>query len=192
MVRRTRVTTIVALAAIVASLCVGSIVGPAPSAAADRGATEYQVKAVYLYNFARFVTWPDSAFVSPTSPLTLCVLGDDPFGAALDQALANETVGGRSLAARRIANADAAAACQVLFVNAGAASTHVALLRTLRDRPILTVGDDEAFPTAGGMVGFRLEEDTVHITVNQGALREAGLTMSSQLLRIARLVPERP
>jgi hypothetical protein len=161
-------------------------VGAAPAA------TEYEVKAAYLFNFVRFVTWPESAFASAEAPLTLCVLGSDPFGSVLDQTLANETVGGRPLAPRRIAASDDAGQCQLLFVSRAATDAQVAVLRALDGRPVLTVGDDEAFARAGGAVGFRLEAGTVRITVNQDALQRAGLTMSSQLLRIASLVSGAP
>lgn len=166
-------------------------VGAAPfrHARADP-AGEYDVKAVYLFNFARFTTWPDAAFASSSTPMALCVLGHDPFGAALDRALANETIGGRPLAARRLASADAVDGCQLLFVDAAAAATHAAFLRTLATRAILTVGDDEAFVRRGGMVGFHRDGDTVRIAANPEAVRRGGLTMSSQLLRLTRIVAE--
>jgi len=158
------------------------------TARANPTATEYQVKAVFLLNFARFVTWPESAFATPGAPLTVCVLGQDPFGSVLDQVFANERIGERPLAARRVASDETVDGCQLLFVGAGDTRWPGALPHALAARPVLTVGDDEAFVRDGGMVGLPIEDGTVRITVNPDALRNAGLMMSSQLLRMARIV----
>jgi hypothetical protein len=160
----------------------------APRAYADPSVTEYQLKAVFLLNFARFVTWPEQAFGTPDAPIVVCVLGQDPFGSALDEVLANERIGNRPLAARRVASADTIDGCQLLFVSERDARRHDTLLHALAARPVLTVGDEAAFARSGGMVGFELEDGTVRITVNPDALRNAGLTMSSQILRMARIV----
>jgi hypothetical protein len=166
----------------------GTWVAASPRAHAGPAVTEYQLKAVFLLNFARFVTWPPEAFAAPDAPLVVCVLGTDPFGSVLDEALANERIGDRPLAARRVASADATDGCQMLFVAERDARAHAALLQTLGVRPVLTVGDEGAFARNGGMVGFEIEEGTVRISVNPDALRTAGLTMSSQILRMARIV----
>jgi hypothetical protein len=158
------------------------------AARANPAVTEYQVKAVFLLNFARFVTWPESAFATPGAPLTVCVLGQDPFGSVLDEVLANERIGDRPLAARRLASDGGTDGCQLLFVGAGDVRRHGTLLQALTAQPVLTVGDEEAFAREGGMVGLHLEDGTVRITVNPDAVRDAGLTMSSQLLRMARIV----
>jgi len=173
-------------------LGVACTVGRVPSARADPAATEYEVKAVYLFNFARFVAWPAAAFTSPSAPFAVCVLGHDPFGPVLARPLANETVDGRPLEARRVATPADATNCQLLFLDARDVGIRPALLRTLDGRPVLTVSDDEAFAENGGMVGLPVVSGTVRVTVNQAALRRAGLTMSSQLLRIARIVPGAP
>jgi hypothetical protein len=159
---------------------------PTDGAAGER-ASEYAVKAAYLFNFARFVTWPPSAFADPSAPLMICILGIDPFGTALDAMIANETVEGHRLAARRLAEPEEIAGCQIVFVTASVDGAGI--VRALHDRPILTVSDAEAFAEGGGMVGFRIEHSTVKITVNTDALRRGGLTMSSQVLRLARIVP---
>lgn len=177
--RRSAIATLVLL---------GTWMAASPRAWANPAVTEYQVKAVFLLNFARFVTWPESAFAAPDAPLTVCVLGQDPFGSVLDQVLANERIGNRPLAARRVASDGSIDGCQLLFVGAGDARLHGDSLRALAARPVLTVGDEEAFARQGGMVGLHLEDGTVRITVNPDALRDAGLTMSSQLLRMARIV----
>lgn len=163
---------------------------PHEAGADDEHASEYAVKAAYLLNFARFVTWPQGAFVDPQAPLTICILGTDPFGAVLDGMLAGEAIEGRKLAARRIATLGEAQACHILFVAAG--GDDAAVVTEVGERPVFTVGDGEAFALAGGMVGFRIDQSTVRFTVNPEALRRAGLVMSSQVMRLARIVPGTP
>lgn len=159
----------------------------ADAGAESEQASEYAVKAAYLFNFARFVTWPAGAFPEPATPLTICILGADPFGTVLDGMLADETVEGRKLAARRLGTPQQLDGCQILFVNAAGRDHEV--LAAVAERPILTVGDAEAFALDGGMVGFRIDQSTVRLTVNPDALRRSGLTMSSQVMRLARIVP---
>lgn len=155
-------------------------------ARADDGATEYAVKAAYLLNFARFVTWPPAAFAAPNTALTICILGSDPFGATLDGMVGGEVVDSHPLAVRRVAQMREADGCHILFVNA--AEEARAVDDALGARPVLTVGDAETFAQSGGMVGFRIEQSTVRLTVNPEAMRENGLQMSSQVLRLARIV----
>lgn len=162
------------------------VCGDRPAGA--EGTPEYAVKAAYLLNFARFVTYPPSAFADPAAPLTICILGADPFGPALDDMIAGERVDQRAIAARRLADPAAIDGCQILFV-AATADAAVAL-GAAGGRPVLTVGDGETFAERGGMVAFRLDQGTVRFAVNPDALRRGGLAMSSHVLRLARIVPE--
>jgi hypothetical protein len=176
----------------VATLVLLAVVAVRPYfARAELEGAEYEIKAAYLFNFARFVTWPATAFPTHDVPFVICVLGPDPFGTTLDQTVAREVVDGRSLHARRIAGPEDSAGCQIVFVGTGAGS-EADLPEALRDRPILTVGDGDAFARKGGTIGFRFEDNTVRLTVNPDALKRAGLAMSSQLLRVANLVPGAP
>jgi hypothetical protein len=173
------------------------LAGPAAdhrrAAAADvESASEYEIKAAYLFNFTRFVTWPAAAFDRVDSPFVICILGADPFGAALDRTIAGETADGHPLRIRRIPSPRDAADCQIVFAAAGRSNGSGDMIAALADRPVLTVGDDEAFALAGGMVAFRFDRQTVRLTVNPPALKRAGLSMSSQVLRLARLVPAEP
>jgi hypothetical protein len=171
---------IVTLTVVAAWACV------ARPAAADESASEYAVKAAYLFNFARFVSWPHNAFATPGTALTICILGSDPFGSTLDSMLSNEVIDGHPLEARRITELAQADGCHILFVNAGVEARSVQ--EGLGERPVLTVGDAEAFALGGGMVGFRIDQSTVRLTINPDALRQKGLVMSSQVLRLARIV----
>lgn len=173
----------IVIAALVATL------GPT-SAPADPERSEHHVEAAYLLNFARFVDWPPTAFAAADAQFAVCVLGTDPFGAILDATVAGEAIEGRRIVARRIHHVSEAESCQILFVvGADRAET----VRTaLGARPVLTVGDDEAFARDGGMIAFREEGRTIRFDINAAAVRAAGLVARSQLLGLARIVGETP
>ncbi len=144
---------------------------------------EYEVKAVYLYNFGRFVQWPDSA--AKDESFAVCVLGSDPFGAILDSTIANETIDNRKLLARRITKPGDAAGCRILFISSSEAPRIEAILAALQNSSALTVSDMPGFITYGGMIQFVLTENKVRFQVNLTAANKAGLTFSSQLLKVA-------
>ncbi|MBI3768336.1 MAG: YfiR family protein [Deltaproteobacteria bacterium] len=180
------------VAGLLAALVWSAALRTVPTAAGTRTPTEYDVKAVYLLNFARFVEWPDAGFATATAPFAICVLGSDPFGSTLDETLAGETIAGRNLVTRRIAHPTDATTCQIVFTGASETTRLPAIVDALAGRPVLTVGDETAFTQRGGMISFRLEQSTVRIDVNPEAIRRSGLSMSSQLLRLARIVSAQP
>lgn len=140
---------------------------------------EYRVKAVYLFNFIKFVDWPDS---SGSGPLTICIAEHNPFGRVLADTIRGEAVGDRPLASKLIAAPDSA--CHVLFLPQGtAAATY---LRAARPLPMLTVGEMSGFIRQGGIVNFFLEQERVRFEIDQKAAERAGLRISSHLLRLAR------
>lgn len=145
---------------------------------------EYDLKAVFLYNFATFVDWPETAFADPDSPIVIGVLGEDPFGAALDEVVANEKVKGRPLEVRRCATIAEGKACHILFISSSERENVRAVLRETSGRPILTVADLPRFVDAGGMVGFATGP-RLQLHVNATAARNSGLIISSKLLRVA-------
>jgi len=146
---------------------------------------EYKVKAAYLYNFAKFVDWPADAFADPKSPLTLCVLGDDPFGPALDQTVAGESVGGRPIAVRRGARLAELKGCHLLFVGRAERGRLREVIAALHDGPVLTVGEESSFLDDGGMIDFVLAANKVRFEVNLSAVDKSPLKISSKLLRLA-------
>lgn len=150
------------------------------------GAPEYEVKAAFLYNFARFATWPAAAFRDADAPLALCVAGDDPFGPAL-AALEGKPVGERRIAVRLIAPADWHG-CHLLFVAHSAQDRFAELAEGLADRYLLTVGDTDGFATRGGVINFVLDGERVRFEVNLAALERSGVALSSHVLRLARIV----
>jgi YfiR/HmsC-like len=147
---------------------------------------EYQVKAAFLLNFTKFVEWPASAFAQADSPVSICILGDDPFGSALDQIVAGEVVDGRKVAAERIRRPPAPQACQVLFV--GKLEKGVEKLLLELKPGILTIGEGEGFLRDGGMIAFVLENRRVRFQINNTAAQNAGLKLSSKLLNVATVV----
>ena len=151
--------------------------------------TEYEVKAAFLYNFARFVEWPAEARHDPGTPFVIAVLGHDPFGAVLDETVAGKTVGGRPIEVRRVARADEARDAQIVFVAPSERANMVAILKALGRPGILTVGDTDGFASQGGAINFTLQSRRVRFEINPTAAEQARLKMSSQLLKLATLVP---
>lgn len=158
--------------------------------AAAGAPTEYQVKAAYLSNFGRFVEWPAKANVKSISNFAICVLGTDPFGRALDQAAAGQLIDGMSVIARRLSTPEQAAGCRVLFISASESDSLPEVLSALSRAGVLTVSDIPQFTERGGMIGFTLQDNRVRFEVNLGAAKSAGLTLSSQLLKLAARVKE--
>ena len=148
-------------------------------------ADEYQVKAAFLFNFAKFVEWPASAFKGPTDPIAICVLGRDPFGTALDDVVRNKTVANRGFVVREVSDAQQASNCQIVFVAASERKRFRSLLEELRGHSILTVGEADDFTASGGVINFKLKDARVRIEIDAGAAERARLRISSKLLSLA-------
>ena len=153
--------------------------------------TDYDVKAAYLYNFGRFVEWPDSVATKSNS-FNVCVLGQDPFGPALDSTLAGETIGGKNVTARRISSPQEAVNCRILFMSSAEGSRLSKIMEALDKGSVLTVSDMPQFSQRGGMIQFVLEGKKVRFEVNLTAVQRAGLTLSSELLKVATNVRRNP
>jgi hypothetical protein len=153
--------------------------------------TEFQLKAVFLYHFTQFVEWPEDAFDTPDAPLVIGVLGEDPFGTALDEAVEGERVRGRPILVQRYGTVDQIERCHILFVNLPGRADTEAALRALGDQPLLTVGDSNEFARAGGVIGFVTVGNKIRLQINLDAARQADLEISSKLLRPARIVRNR-
>lgn len=157
----------------------------AAQSAAPAGSLEYQVKAAYLLNFARYVSWPEGAFASPTAPLPICVLGADPFGNALDEVVAGQGARARPIIVRRAWSVAEVRYCPLVFVSNQAWRERPGIIEELRGHGVLTVGDSEAFARAGGIIGFVVEENAVRFTVNLDAGERAGFRLDSRMLALA-------
>lgn len=154
--------------------------------------TEYEVQAAYLSNFGRFVEWPVRPGANERDPFYLCVLGQDPFGPLLDAAVKGETISGAPMAARRVTSATDAANCRIVFVNSTKDSELKGILTTLRTFKALTVSDTFDFTRQGGMIQFVLDGNRVRFEINIAAAQRAGLTLSSQLLKVAVAIRRAP
>lgn len=152
--------------------------------APERISREYLIKAAILYNLAKFATWPDTAFSSADAPVRMCILGRDPFGPAL-ASLQGKRIGRRKLAVTASVDVEFAAACHVLFVSASEEYRLAEILQTLSKSPVLTVADFQHFANAGGMVGLTELDDRSRLEINVDAAGQAGLKLSSKLLRLA-------
>ena len=153
--------------------------------------TEYQLKAVFLMNFAKFVEWPATAFRSAQSPVTICVLGEDPFGRDLDDVVRGQVAGDRALAVKRLTQFQREESCHILFVSPSEKARTEWVLGLLKSAPMLTVGEGDEFAAAGGMIGLVIEDNKVRFDVNLDAAERAGLKISSKLLKLAKNVRER-
>jgi hypothetical protein len=156
------------------------------SAAPPRASSEYEVKAAFIYNFAKFVEWPSAA--GADMPFVVTVLGEDPFGQALEDALRGKSVGGRPIVLRRARALDEVGPSQILFISDSEKPALPSILEELATDPVLTVGDMGQFAARGGVIGFRLEGERIRLDVSLAAAERSRLRLSSQLLQIARIV----
>jgi hypothetical protein len=147
--------------------------------------TEYEVKATYLSKFGRFVEWPAGITLAQSDSFSICVLGQDPFGPALNDMIADETIAGKSVLAKRISVPQDAVNCHVLFISSSENTRLKQILIMLGDTSVLTVSDLPEFTKRGGMVQFISEGDRVRFEVNLAIAERAGLTLSSELLKVA-------
>lgn len=154
-----------------------------PAAAQDP--LENEVRAVYLYNFARYITWPDAAFPNVATPVRICVQGTDPFGDALDRAVSGETVNGRRLEASRLGPGDSPRGCHILYLGTSNEMRARAALSAAQGRPLLTVGEHAQFLERGGMIRFRRVDNRVRFDINLKAIERNGLRINARLLGVA-------
>jgi hypothetical protein len=178
----------VCLLPILAVLLSVIVAGTARVARAQSQAGEYHVKAAFLFHFVQLVEWPAGEPGNQGDPLTLCMLGEDPFRGDLEVTLAGKSVGNRPLRVRHLRPAESFEGCQVLFVGRRDAARLSRVLLELKDGPILTVGESDGFVEQGGMIGFCLVENKVRFEINVQAAEQAKLRISSRLLLLAKMV----
>jgi hypothetical protein len=166
-----------------------AVMSSAPHAHAQaEGVGEYQVKAAFLYNFAKFVEWPPEAMPKANAPLILGVVGEDPFGPVLEETLKGKTANGHPFVVRRFRREEDASGCQILFTSSSDQRYIRSLLAVLKGSSVLTVGETERFCRLGGIINFTLEENKVRFKINVDAAERARLNISSKLLRVANVV----
>jgi hypothetical protein len=149
--------------------------------------SEYQVKAAFLFNFAKFVQWPVSAFSKEEDPIVIGILGSDPFGKDLDSVVVGKTVNGRSFLVKRLAGSNAEAKkCHILFISKSEKNNLATVLGALGGTPVLTVSEIDQFIQQGGIIKFNTEGGRVMIAINESAAKTAQIAISSRLMQVAK------
>jgi hypothetical protein len=166
--------------------------GVCPVSRADGSLAEYQVKALFLLNFTKYVDWPPHAFAASNSPITIGIYGESKLGEALQRVVAGKSVGGRAIVIRQMLSTDDFSQCHILFISDSAASRISVILDKTSAWPILTVGEDAVFAQNGGIVNFVLKNGNVRLEIDLAAAKKAGLTISSRLLAVADVVKGKP
>jgi YfiR/HmsC-like len=150
-------------------------------------ASEAQIKAVFVFNFAKYMEWPATAFPNATAPIVIGVVGRDPFGDYL-QHVEGKMAQGRPFVIKHLAADSDVSGCQILFISHSEATRMREILEKTKASPILTVGEDETFAQNGGIIRFVLKNGNVRLEIDLTAAQRAGLTISSKLLAVADVV----
>jgi len=148
-------------------------------------ASEYQVKAAFLFNFSKFLEWPPQAMGQPGEPFVIGVLGADPFGTYLNEIIEGEKINEHPMTVKRYSNVEEVDRCHILFINVPGKTSEV--ISALKGKNILTVSDEIDFDKNGGIIRFFTENETIHLEINIKAAKAANLDVSSKLLRIAKI-----
>lgn len=167
------------------NLIIGAVTGlPGSAHGQDVPPSEYQMKAAFLYNFAKYVDWPAEA-LPEHAPLVIGVFGDDPFGGALDDIVRNKVISGHPLVARHLTLLREVTSCQVLFISSSEKKHWPEISNALAGSSVLTVSEKwDQFTQAGGMIYFFMEERRVCFDINDTAARKANLNISSKLIQL--------
>ena len=156
-------------------------------------ASEYLIKAGFIYNFAKFVEWPSTAFSQPDSPIMIGVLGTDPFGSVLDHLVEDKKIGPRGFVVKRYKwgkDLKDLKECKILFVSASEKAHIDEIVQAVKGLPILMVGETPGFAERGGIIRFTLEDNRVRFEINVDAAHQADLNISSRLLTLAKIIPQ--
>lgn len=149
---------------------------------------ENQVKAAYLYNFAKFVEWPPAAFPNPDDPVQICAIGDDAAIDVLQAAMSGKKANGRRIVSRRLSSIDDLGTCHILFVGFRDKNNIAIILRRAESATVLTVGQSDRFIPSGGMINLANKNGAIELEVALAVAEDAGLKISSRLLVVARVV----
>jgi hypothetical protein len=177
----------------VITMCLTLALGAKAQALDSSDSSEYLIKAGFIYNFAKLVEWPTTAFAQPDSPIVIGILGDDPFGATLDRIVADKKINGRSFAVKRLKwskDLKDLKDCNILFVSSSEKEHIDSVVDTVKWMPILTIGDAPGFARRGGIINFMLEDNKVRFEVNVEAAKHAVLNISSRLLALAKITTQ--
>jgi hypothetical protein len=173
---------------LVAALFVG---GASLDRASAQSASEYEVKAAYLYKLGQYVEWPAAAFAQPSSPVQICIVGDDPFGALLDNTVSGERIGTRQIAVSRMPAATKGAGCHIAYFGGSGQQGTAEGLAQLQGTPVLTITDADRKGEGTGIVHFVVKANRVRFDIDDQAAAENGLQISAKLLSLAQSVKPR-
>jgi hypothetical protein len=188
--RHLRNIHVVRLSALRLSLCwrLATLAFACSAAWAATPPSEYQVKAVFLFNFAHFVSWPVDTFRRPDAPFVIGILGNDPFGSTLDEVVRGETIDHHPFVVKRFQDARDIEDCNILFIGRAEPARVDEALSALKGRSILTVSDADVSEHRGVMIGLFTENNRVRLRIDLAAAKAANLTISSNLLRPAEII----
>lgn len=175
------------ISALLVCIVLNGAYGPLPACARLRHGQEYQIKAAFLFNFANFVEWPDEAFAGDGKYFIISIVGNNPFGGAL-AALKGKTLKGRNVVVRYCKEAADARNSHILFISGSEQGNVNHIVKSLKGSPVLTVGDQEGFCQAGGMINMINVDSRIGFEIDVSAARRAGLQVSSHLLKLAKEV----
>lgn len=155
--------------------------------AQESAPSEYQLKAAFLFNFGKFVSWPAGDFSREDAPLVIGVFGDNPFRDDLKNMIAGKSINGHPVVFRMVTAPADAKNCHILFVSASAQKDAAGIPGTLHGVNVLTVTENMAhFAQSGYAINFVMEEGKVRFEINNAAAAQAGLTISSKLMSLAK------
>jgi len=171
------------------AFCLSMLAAPVMSYPESPQIHEYEVKAAYLFNFARLTQWPTSTFASRQN-FIIGILGDDPFGRSIEM-LGNRTIGGRKVVIKSIDDIRESSACDLLFIASSEADRLRQIIAHVKGKPVLTVSDITGFEDKGGIIAFFLKDNHVRFRINIDAAERANLKISSHLLEVAEITTEK-
>ncbi len=154
--------------------------------------TEYQVKALFLLNFTKYIDWPAEAFAETNSPITIGVIGENHFGDDLAKAVEGKCVNGRKIVILPLESDKDFCKCHILFISASEKKRVSDIVARIKSRPILTVGETDQFTRQGGIINFTKKEGKVRLEIDLSAAQSAKIQISSRLLSVADVVRGKP
>ena len=166
----------------------GLIAGSNHGFCAETPLTEHQVKSLFLLNFAKYVDWPSDVFTAPDAPIVIGVLGEGKFGGELAKTVEGKNIQGRPILIRQIQTPEDSGKCHILFIGSSEKAGLVEILKRIKTKPVLTVGETDQFMEQGGVINFVKKEGKVRLEINLEAARQAKLEISSKLLSVADVV----
>lgn len=170
---------------IIALLLLSPFASQTQSQTQQQPSREYQVKAVFLFNFAQFVDWPPASFAGEQAPLVIGILGTNPFGPYLEETVSGEKISGHPVTVQYFQDEADAKACHILFINLPEMRKRKHAIESLKGNNILTVCEAADFPRQGGMIRLFTRNNKIKLLINLEASRAADLVLSSKLLRLA-------